>query len=74
MRENFADRVKERLPLKNGNLIVKLEDNEGVYDYDNGKSVNTMPSHFGSYILSHSKRLMDDVIKQIGGFYSISIY
>ena len=33
-----------------------------------------MPSHFRSYILSHSKRLMNDVIEQIGGFYKNTIY
>ena len=74
MKENFDDRVKEWFPLKNGNFIVKLEDDEGVDDYDKAKSVNTMPSHFGSNILSHSKRLMNDVIKQIDGFYNNSIY
>ena len=75
MRENFDDRVKEWFSLKNGNLIVKLEDDEGVDDYDKAKSVNTMPSHFGSYILSHSKRLMNAVFNQIGGFYNnTSIY
>ena len=30
MRESFDDRDKEWFPLKNGNLIVKLEDDEGV--------------------------------------------
>ena len=74
MSENFDDRVKEGFPLKNGNLTVKLEDDEGVDDCDNAKSVNTMPSHLGSCILSHSKRLMNDVIKQIGGFSNNSIY
>ena len=74
MRENFDDRVKEWFPLKNGNLIVKLEDDEGVDDYDKAKSINTMSSHFGSYILSHSKRLMNYVIEQINGFYNNSIY
>ena len=33
-----------------------------------------MPSHFGSYILSHSMKLMNDVIKQISGFYKNSVY
>ena len=33
-----------------------------------------MPSHFGSSVLSHSKRLMNDVINQIGGFYNNNIY
>ena len=74
MRENFDDRVKKWFPLKNGNLIVKLEDVEGVDDYDKATSVSTTPSHFGSYISSHSKRLMNDVIRQIGGFYNNSFY
>ena len=74
MKENFDDRVKEWFPLKNGNLIVKLQDDEGVDGFDKAKSINTMPSHFGSCILSHSKRLMKDIIKQINGFYSNNIY
>ena len=74
MKENFDDRVKEWFPLKNGNLIVKLQDDEGVDDFDKAKSINTMSSQFGSCILSHSKRLMNDVIKQINGFYSNNIY
>ena len=74
MRENFDDRVKEWFTLKNGNLIVKLEDGEGVDDYDKAQSINTMPSHFGSYILSHSKRLMNNVFNEIDGFYSNNIY
>ena len=74
MRENFDDRIKEWFPLKNGNLIVKLEDNEGVGDFDEAKSINTMLSHFGSYILSHSKRLMNYVIEEINGFYNNNIY
>ena len=74
MRENFDDRVKEWFPLKNGNLIVKLQDDEGVDDFDKAKSVNTMPSHFGSFILSHSKRLMNNVFREIDGFYSNCIY
>ena len=48
MTENFDDRVKEWFPLKNGNLIVKLKDNERVDNYDKSKSVNMMLSHFGS--------------------------
>ena len=74
MKENFDDRVKEWFPLKNGNLIVKLEDDEGVDDFDKAKSVNTMPSHFGSFILSHSRRLMNEVFRVIDGFYSDCIY
>ena len=32
-----------------------------------------MPSRFGSCILSHSKRLMNEVINEIGGFYNATI-
>ena len=74
MKENFDDRVKEWFPLQNGNLIVKLEEDGGVDDYDKVKSINTMPSHFGSYILSHCKRLMNDVFREIDGFCSNNIY
>ena len=73
MSENFGDSFKEWFLLKNGNLIVELQDDEGVDDYDKANSINTMPSHFGSYFLSHSKRLMNDVIEQIGFFYNNSI-
>ena len=74
MREIFDESVKEWFPLKNGNSIVKLEDDEGVDDYDKAKSLNAMPSHFGSYILSHSKRLLNEVINQMGGFNNNTIY
>ena len=57
----------------NGTLIVRLQDDKSVDDYDKAKSKATMPSHFGSSILSHSKRLMNDFIKQRGDFYNISI-
>ena len=74
MKEKFDDRVKEWFPLKNGNLIVKLEEDEGVNDFDKAKSIITMPSQFGSFILSHSKRLMNDIFREIDGFYSKNIY
>ena len=60
--------------MKDGNLIAKLEVHEGIDDYDKAKSLNTMPAHFGIYILSHCKRLMNDVIKQMGGLFNNSIY
>ena len=48
MGENFDDWVKEWFLLKKGDLIIKLENHKGVDDYDKAKSVNTVPSHFGS--------------------------
>ena len=74
MKENFDDRVKKTSPLKNGNLIIKLQNDEGADDFDKPRSINTMPSLFGSCILSHSKKVMNEVIKQMGGFCKNSIY
>ena len=74
MKEDSNDKVREWFPLKNGNLFVKIEDDKSVDDYDKAKSMNTMPSHFGWYVLSLNKRLMNDFIKQTGGFYKNSIY
>ena len=62
MTEIFDDGVKKWFPLKNSNLIVKLEGHEGVDVYDKAKSVITRLSQFGNYLLSHSKWLMNDVI------------
>ena len=70
LRKIFDDRVKEWFPLKDGNLLVKIE----VDDYNKAKSINTLPSQFESFILSHSKRLMNEVFRVIGGFYSDCIY
>ena len=70
----FDVRVKEWFPLKNGNSIVKSEDDNGFDDYDKAKSINTMPFHFGSFILSHSEPVLNEAINQIVGIYDNSIY
>ena len=64
MREIFEDNVKEWFPLKHSNLIMKMEDDQGVDDYVKAKSTNTISLQFGRYLLSHSKRLMNDVISK----------
>ena len=46
MMENFDDRVIEWFPLKNVSLLVKIEDDEGVDEYNKAKLLSTMPSHF----------------------------
>ena len=35
---------------------------------------NTIPSHLGAFILSNSKRIMNNFIREINGFYNNSIY
>ena len=74
VKENYDYRVIEWWPKKNGNLIVELEDDNDVDDYDIAKSINRMPCHLSKYILGHSKKLKNNVIPEIDGFYSNSIY
>ena len=74
MREIFDARVGDWFLLENVNSKIKLEDDEGVDVYDKAKSKNTISSHFGSYILSHSESLISEVIKQKYDLNSKSIY
>ena len=74
MKENYDDRVKEWWPMRNGNLIVKLEDDAGVHDQDVVKSGNQLPCHIGCYIAGHPKRLLSNVIREKNGFYSKNVY
>ena len=52
MRENFDGRVTGRFPLRNGILLIKLEDDKCVDDYDQAKLLITMPSHFGIFFIT----------------------
>ena len=54
--------------FKKCNLRVKLEGDSGVNEHDFAKSISQMLFHLGSYILGHSKRLMNKVIRVKDGF------
>ena len=60
--------------MKNANLDVKLEDDNGVDDEDTAKSINQMPCHLGKYTLGQSKRLRNNAIREIDGFNSNNMY
>ena len=68
MKNEYDDSVVEWFPLKNGNNMVKIKDKEGVDDEGISKKVNSQPCQLGSFILSHSKRLRNDVILALDGF------
>ena len=74
MKTEYDDRVKEYIPLKNGNYLVNVKDHNGVDDNGVSRKVNSQPFQFGSLILSHSKRLMKDVILAVDGFENNKIY
>ena len=60
--------------MKNGKLLVKLEDESGVDDQEIEKSMNQMPCHLVSYIFGLSNRLKKNVIQEMDGFYSNTVY
>ena len=74
MRENYDDRVEEWWPLKNGSLIVKLEEDESCDDHDITKKTNEMPCQLRSCILGQSERSVKKVNREIDGFYNKKIY
>ena len=74
MNTEFDDRVKNWFPLENGNFMVNISDHDGVDDNGISKKINSQPFHLGSFILSHSKRLMKDVILSLDGFKNNKIY
>ena len=61
MKKECDESVKKWFPRKNGINMVTLKDKEGVDDEGISKKVNSQPCHLGSVILSHSKRIMNDV-------------
>ena len=68
MKENYDDRVQEWWPLKNGNLIVGIEFDTGVEDQDLANSNNQMPCDLCNSMIGHSKRLKNNVFREIDGF------
>ena len=51
MKTEYDDRVREYIPLKNGNYLVNVKDHDGVDDNGVKKKVNSQPFQFGSLIL-----------------------
>ena len=54
------------------NHFVKKKRVGGKYDDYDVK--NTLPSHLGSFILSNSKRTMNNFVREINGFHNINVY
>ena len=72
METEYDERVKDYWKLPNGNYFVKLVMDEGV---DNDvEEKNTMPSQLGAFILSNSKRIMNNFIRVIDGFKTNNVY
>ena len=72
METEYDENVLDYWRLPNGNCIVKLKKDDGSEGDNDVK--NTLPNHLGAFILSNSKRIINNFIREINGFYNNIIY
>ena len=72
MKTESDEIVLEYWKLPNGNYIVKMKKDDGLDDDFDIK--NTLPAVLGAFILSNSRRIMNNFSTEINGFYENNIY
>ena len=72
MMNEYDERVLDYQKINHGNYIVKMKDDEGLEDEI--KKANTLPLQLAVFILSNSKRIMNNFIHAIDGFYTNDVY
>ena len=72
MKTEFDEIILDYWKLPNGNYIVKMKRDDGLDDDCDIK--NTLPAVLGAFILSNSKRIKNNFIREINGFHNNSIY
>ena len=73
MMSEFDERVKDYWRIYNANYIVKMVDDKGLEDVV--KKLNTILLYLGCFVLSNSKRIMNNFIHANNGFYTnVSYY
>ena len=72
MMTEYDERVKDYWKISGINYIVKMIDNAGLED--EVKKLITMPLHLGAFVLSNSKRIMNNFIHATDRFYTSHVY
>ena len=72
MQTDYDERVKDYWKISGINYIVKMIDDVGLED--EVKKIKTVPLHLGAFVLSNSKRIMNNFIHAINGFYTNDVY
>ena len=67
MQTEYDENVSDYWKLPDGNYIVKMKKDDGLDDNDCDVK-NTLPAQLGAFILSNSKRIMNNFIREINGF------
>ena len=68
MLTEYDESVEEYRKMSHGNYFVELIDDKGLED--EVRNVNSMLLHLGSIVLSNSRRIMNNFIRAIIGFYT----
>ena len=68
MMTEYDERILDYQKINYGKCIVRTKDDAGLED--EVTKVNTMPLHLGAFVLSNSKRIMNNYIHALDGFYS----
>ena len=68
----YDERVLDYQKNIYGNYIVKVNDDEGLDD--EVKNVNTLPLQLAVFILTNSKRIMNNFLHAVNGFYTNDVY
>ena len=72
MMSESDERVKDYWKISHGNYIVKMIDDAGLEDEI--KKLDTLPLHLGAFVLSNSKRTLNNFIHATNGFYTNDVY
>ena len=72
MMTEYDERVLPYQKIDHGKYIVKMKDDEGIED--EVKKVNTLPLQLAVFILSNSKRNMNNFVHAIDGFYTNDVF
>ena len=72
MQSDYDERLEDYWKISGINNIVKMIDDAGLED--EVKKLNTMPLHLGAFVLSNSKRFLNNFKQSIIGFYTNDVY
>ena len=71
MKTEYDENVLDYWNVPYGNYILKMKKDDRLDDDCDIK--NTLPAHLGAFILGNSKRIMNNFIREINGFYNNNI-
>ena len=72
MKTEFDENTLDYWKVPNGNYTIKMKKDDGEDDDCDVK--NTLPAVLGAFILGNRRRIRNNFIREINGFYNNSIY